>query len=177
MRRQIVVASLLACLIVTGCVEDSTGSKSGGTTTIEFGPYGLHPDLKDGVEDCVDLTEDFLAWYNPGIVRSYNAFDAALDKGIVMWLAQAELAGEQFDLFSLVVTCEELFPRIWSGTIDKIATAIDDCALMRFDSTASASAITKSNKAIAQCGISNQRTKTSTGQLREKLKVLKEWID
>ena len=75
------------------------------------------------------------------------------------------------------VTCEELFPRIWSGTIDKIATAIDDCALMRFDSTASASAITKSNKAIAQCGMSNQRTKTSTGQLREKFKVLKEWID
>lgn len=177
MHRVVVVASLLACLIVAGCVEDSTGSSSGGTTTIESGPYGLHPDLKDEVEDCVDLTEDFLTWYNPGIVRSYNAFDSALDKGVVMWLAQAELGGEQFNLYSLVVTCEELFPRIWSGTIDNIATAIDDCALMRFDSTASASAITTSNKAIKQCGTSIQRNKTSTGQLREKFKALKEWID
>ncbi len=163
-------------ILLVGC--GGGGDSANGTVTMaETGPYGLHPDLKDGVEDCIEHTEDFLAWFNPGIMRLSNAASSAIAKGYVMVAAQMELAGEQFDLYSLVVTCEELFPRVWSGTVDKIATAIDNCALMSVGPPVSASEIEEANRIIQQCTASHQRAAAADDLLEDKFSAIKEWID
>ncbi len=177
MRRWAVSVVLVVALTgVAGCGDLAVESEPAGPTTVEMGPYGLHPDFKDDVEDCMDFTVQFLNWLT-GTVRVANAVDSAVSKGFVWVSAQTELAGDQFDLFSLVVTCEQVFPKVWSGTIDKISTEIDTCALMALGPPVTASEIEEANKVIAACSASGRQVSSARDAILEKFDSIRDWLD